>query len=219
MGGGKTNVEISDLTMTGGTHNNANNASPEYIFVQSTNVNLKVSKVKIYYENIDDSSKFIQHGGGIVVYNSSGNGSTVEVTDSTIHTKYAIWIEGSNSDLTVKNSELSGYAALYLGSQTQTSGNKVTINNSTLTGYAQGTAENSNFGTIAIANKDNVKIDIINNSVIINNFANNTDVRSDLILMSNAYAMAKNVEINVSNSTLNNTNNTYGAVYNANGNK
>ena len=213
---GGTNINISDLTMTDGTTNNQ--AKPEYISVQSSNVKLNVSKVKIYYGNMNNSSEFIKYGTGIVVYNSSGDGSTVEVTDSIIHTKYAIWIEGSNSNLNVKNSELSGYAALDLTSSGgKTSNNNITIDNSKLTGYALGkAAQNNNYGTIVIGNKDQVNINIINNSVITNNLDNNGDARSDLILISNANALPKNVKVNVSNSTLKNTNNTYGAVYNAN---
>ena len=216
---GGTNINISNLTMTDGTPNNQ--AKPEYISVQSSNVKLNVSKVKIYYGDMDNSSEFIKHGTGIVVYAPDGDGSTVEVTDSTIHTKYAIWIEGSNSNLTVKNSNLAGYAALDLTSSgSKTSNNNITIDNSTLTGYAIGySKDGNNYGTIAIANKDNVTIDIINNSVITNNFANGNDARSDLILISNAYTLPKNVKVNVSNSTLKNTasNINLGAVYNANG--
>ena len=181
---GGTNINISDLTMTGGTTNNE--AKPEYISVQSANVQLNVSKVKIYYSDMNNSSKFTEHGTGIVVYYSDGNGSTVKVTDSTIHTKYAIWIEGSNSNLTVKNSNLAGYAALDLTSSSAlTENNKITIDHSTLTGYAMGAKKgDNNYGTIVVGNKKDVTIDIINNSVITNNFANGQGTRSDLILIS-----------------------------------
>ena len=219
-GADSANVNISNLTMTGTNgKEEGTNAQPEYIAVKTPNVKLNVSNVNIYYGNMNESNQFTAHGTGIVVYAEDSAGSTVEVTDSTIHAKYAIWIEGSNSDLTVRNSQLSGYAALDLTSSSQkTSGNNITIDNSTLTGYALGkAAQNNDFGTIAIANKNNVQINIINNSVITNNFANGIDARSDLILISDNPALPTNVNVNVSNSTLDNTNNEFGAVYNANG--
>ncbi len=216
---GGTEINISDLTMTGHV-DNSNFKDDPYIEVKSNDVKLNLSKVTIYNGVKDDSSSFIYAGSGVKVP-FDVTGSEVTINDSTIQTKYAVWMQGADSDLTIKNSKLSGYAALDLTSSEETSNNKVTINNSTLTGYAlYGNEGDNDYGTIVVGNKKNVTIDIINNSIIANNFDNSTGARNDLILISdhnNTTATA--VTVNVEDSTLNNTAKSVslGAVYNANG--
>ncbi len=216
---GGTKVKISDLTM----NDTSKSKDDPYINVtsSSTNVDLTLSKVIIYNGNKDNSQTFTSAGTGVKVSYGVKAGTKVTIDNSIIHTKYAVWMEGSNSDLIVNNSDLAGYAALDLTSSShQTENNKVTINHSTLTGYAIGESKNSNdYGTIVVGNKKNVTIDIINNSVITNNFANGIDARSDLILISDYDGNSStDVNVTVSNSTLKNTakDNTLGAVYNAN---
>lgn len=218
--GSARNVEFNNLTITA-TDDDSNGSYPELIAIK-TNSDLKVSNVTLYSGNdFETSSKFTKNGTGIVVYDSDGENSNVTIENSNIRAKYAVWIEGSNSNLTINGSELSGYAALDLTSNdSETSNNKIIIDNSILTGYALGNKEgNNDYGTIVVGNKSNVNINIINNSLITNNFENNISSRNDLILISNYDDnISKQVNIAVSDSTLKNnaTNNDLGAIYNAN---
>ncbi len=208
-----TDVTFNNLTIT--STDPGRGEAPKLISVD-TPANVTISNATIYSGDNNTPSEYIYNGTGIVVNNSSGNGSTINITSSKIHAKYAVWLPSSNSNLNVTDSELSGYAALDLTSSSNpTSGNKVTINHSTLTGYAIGNGDNNNFGTIVIGNKTGVTIDITNNSTITNDFTYGT-ARSDLILISDANDKASGAQITVSDSTLSNTNDSYGAVYNAN---
>ncbi len=215
---GGTKVSISGLTMTGSL---AGGDSP-YIDVTSTQaaVDLTLSNVTIYYGEKDDSSSFTSKGTGVKVSLGVKEGTKVTITDSVIQAKYAVWMQGGDSELVVKDSELSGYAALDLtSSQQATSGNKVTIDNSVLTGYSVGTSDMRNdYGTIVVGNKTDVTIDIKNNSEIRNNFDNANGARSDLILMSDYEGKdVTDVTVTVTDSKLINTDDELGAVYNANG--
>lgn len=222
-GNAKT-VNLNDLTITASSSSGNN---PELIKVK-TKTNLNVSKVRAYVDDINDASKFTKSGGGIVLYgtDSDASGSTVDILDSTIHAKYAVWIEGGSNDVTITNSNLAGYAALDLTSSSVENGvsnNKITVEGSTLKGYALGkTEQQSNYGTIVIGNQKDVDIKI-NNSTVTNDFSISTEARSDLILISNYsdednITNTENVNVDVKNSVLKNNapSEDKGAVYNSN---
>ncbi len=218
---GATKVNFNNLTIT--KNNGANGSQPEFIKVK-TKATVNISGVQMYYSDENDSSKFTSAGSGVVVYNTSGNGSTITISNSTIHAKYAVWIEGGSNTVNIKNSDLAGYAALDLTSYDADSGavtgNKVTIDNSKLTGYAAAKNGSNSYGTIVVGNQQNVSLDIKNNSVIQNAFTGHSTYDSfDVILMAKySNKETKGVDINVSNSTLinNASTNDLGAIFNNN---
>ncbi len=209
-------VEISDLTITKST---TPTSDEPYIEVNTTteDLTLTLSNVTIYTGTKDDSSSFTAGGTGLKV--TQAKNSMININNSIIQTKYAVWMYGGDCELYVTDSELSGYAALDLTSNSdQTANNYVEINNSTLTGYAIGSSANSDdYGTIVVGNKDNVSIKIINGSKITNSFENSKNARNDLILMSDYEGKeVTSVSVKVYDSELINTNDNLGAVYNAN---
>lgn len=134
------------------------------------------------------------------------NGTVLNITDSFVAAKYAIWVYGEENVVTVKNSEISGYAAIDISNGTSSStlakNNKVTVIGSKLVGNANYSGSSDSYGTVVIGGQEGLVLNV-DNSTITNVF---TAVNGmDLILFSPAYKASINTEISLLNSKLENT--------------
>lgn len=135
------------------------------------------------------------------------DGTVLNVTNSEVAAKYAIWFQASNSKLNVTGSTLTGYAALDISNGTsqkpnQATGNVVTVKGSTLTGYNAYNGSSDSYGTVVIGGQKDLILDI--DDSVITNYAGATP-KEDLILISSSYSVSEENQIIVTNSELNNT--------------
>ena len=180
--------------------------------------NLTVNDTKILYQDAEDEKTLLTtpvetYTSGIHV----GDGSTITLNSTTIYAKYGVWVNGSNSTVTIEDSDIHGYSALDITcgtGQSAKTGNTVTVTNSTLTGhnpYAKNAS--NNYGTVVIGGQEDLEL-TITGSTVTNTTTNNSE---DLIYFGNAYENSKGVDVAITDSTLNNTDSANGsAVFNYN---
>lgn len=167
-------------------------------------------KNSIIYSNNEDSIDFAGNSSGIYAEGDS----KIDVISTTIYAKYAIYAKGGNNEINIKdNSSINGYAAIDVSNGVGgevVEGNKVTVDSSTLTGY-NGCVGGSNngYGTIVFGAQKGLKLNITN-SIITNSVTG--DYKEDLILFSDGYNLSSGTEIEITDSTLKNTDNEKGSV-------
>lgn len=133
----------------------------------------------------------------------TANGTDLNITNSDVAAKYAVWVSGADNNISITGSTLTGYAALDISNgvsqkPNQVEGNIVNVSDSTLTGYNTYSGSSDNYGTIVIGGQKGLKLNI-DNSVVTNLV---TNVVEDLIVISSSYSVSENVEINITNSEL-----------------
>lgn len=133
----------------------------------------------------------------------TANGTELNITNSDVAAKYAVWVSGADNNISITGSTLTGYAALDISNgvsqkPNQVEGNIVNVSDSTLTGYNTYSGSSDNYGTIVIGGQKGLQLDI-DNSVVTNLV---TNVVEDLIVISSSYSVSENVEINITNSEL-----------------
>ncbi len=133
----------------------------------------------------------------------TANGTELNITNSDVAAKYAVWVSGADNNISITGSTLTGYAALDISNgvsqkPNQVEGNIVNVSDSTLTGYNTYSGSSDNYGTIVIGGQKGLKLNI-DNSVVTNLV---TNVVEDLIVISSSYSVSENVEINITNSEL-----------------
>ncbi len=166
-------------------------------------------KNSIIYSNNEDSIDFTGNSSGIYAEGDS----TIDVISTTIYAKYAIYAKGGNNEINIKdNSSINGYAAVDVSNGIDgevVEGNKVTIDSSTLTGYNETGEGQNDYGTIVFGAQKGLKLNITK-STITNSVTG--DSKEDLILFSDAYNLSSETEIEITDSTLKNTDNEKGSV-------
>lgn len=180
--------------------------------------NLNVDNCKIYNKDVTEETDLLTETTNAYISGIHvGDDSKVTVTNTHIYANYAFFLRGSNSEVTITDSELHGYAALDITNgidQDVNTGNKVTVTNSTLTGhnpYAKNAS--NNYGTVVIGGQEDLEL-TITGSTVTNTTTNNSE---DLIYFGNAYENSKGVDVAITDSTLNNTDSANGsAVFNYN---
>ena len=158
-------VRISDLTMESTV------AQANLLSVAGGNFSLVLDTVTLDTTGASSNDRALSIG-----WNSTEPGTVgIEMTDCTLQASasgYAI-MTYNPVELSIENSALSGYAALYMyndnyGNGTGSAGSAVTIDGSTITAnnpYATGSG--SDFGAIVFKDKD-IRVDIRNSDITVN---------------------------------------------------
>lgn len=136
----------------------------------------------------------------------TANGSKLTVDSSDIYAKYAVWVYGENNNVSINNSNVTGWAALDISngskSTTQAFNNVVSVNGSTLKGINTYAGPTNDYGVIVIGGQNGLELSI-DNSTVTNGFT--VDNVQDLILFGDAYVTSEDAFITVANSKLVNT--------------
>ena len=163
---------------------------------------LTVNNAKVLYAGYNGTFS-VNNSDGIWL-EKTANGSTVNVTNSTVVAKYAIWVYGEENTVNVTGSTINGWAAIDIsngsGSQTTANNNKVSINDSTIIGTNVYNGRTDAYGVIVIGGQSNVKVEI-SGSTVKNEFPV-TNNQVDVILFSTSYATSEKSEVTISNSEL-----------------
>ena len=145
---------------------------------------LTVNNAKVLYAGYNGT--FSANDSDGIWLEKTANGSTVNVTNSTVVAKYAIWVHGEENTVNVTGSTINGWAAIDIsngsGSQTTANNNKVSINDSTIIGTNVYNGRTDAYGVIVIGGQSNVKVEI-SGSTVKNEFPV-TNNQVDVILFS-----------------------------------
>lgn len=192
---------ISDLTILDDGTTQVSGTGYGILVNAKSTVNVENALIK-YSKYTDSNYGNSEYFTGIWLAKTA-DGSTLNVDNVEMYAKYGIWVYGQSNDVTVSNSNITGWAPLDIsnGSSAQTlaSNNKVVVNNSTLTGVATVTGDSNKYGTIVIGGQDGLDLEI-NGSTVQNKFSA-ANVQ-DLILYGMAYRDSKNVNITINDSKL-----------------
>ena len=191
------NAEGIDVTLDSLTVTDAGTI----IDVKATST-LTVNNAKVLYAGYNGT--FIRNNSDGIWLEKTANGSTVNVTNSTVVAKYAIWVNGEENTVNVTGSTINGWAAIDIsngsGSQTTANNNKVSINDSTIIGTNVYNGRTDAYGVIVVGGQSNVKVEI-SESTVKNEFPV-TNNQVDVILFSPEYATSENSEVTILNSEL-----------------
>lgn len=201
-------VTIQDLTISAkGSHA----AGVKVVATADVTISNVVIEYDGYTEGDYGNSDYFR---GIWLVKDASDGSTLLVENSEIYAKYGIHLRSARNEVTIKNSEITGYSALDISNApaTQNPGlaesNIVTIEGSTLTGVTAATGEYNHYATIVIGGQRGLEL-LIDNSTITNTIVTGRENQEDLIRFGAGYVSSESVLIVVTNSELVNTDATH----------
>ena len=192
------NVTLENVTVEAAQEQLVDIAGKENGTVNITNCNIRY---KDYVENEDYGKAYWTYG---IRLNKTANGTTLNVTNSKIDAQYAIWVHGEKNNVTIDQSEVTGWAALDIsnGSSAKETANDnvVSVTNSKLIGISyQAVNPTNGYGTIVIGGQTGLEL-LIQDSEVSN--AITTANPLNLIMFGDAYLASSKVTIAIDNSKL-----------------
>lgn len=163
---------------------------------------VNLNKVYAFYAGYNDT--FEKNSADGVFLTKNANGSTVNITDSKIVAKYAVWIYGEENTVNIKSSIINGWSAIDISNGSNSvdtaKNNKVVVNNSDIIGTNVYNGSTDSYGVIVIGGQENLILDI-KESTVKNEFPVEGNIM-DVILISDSYVVSKNADISITETDL-----------------
>lgn len=163
---------------------------------------VNLNKVNAFYAGYTDT--FEKNSADGVFLTKNGSGSIVNITDSKIVAKYAIWVNGEENTVNINSSVINGWSAIDISNGSSSvdtaKNNKVIVNDSEIIGTNVYNGLTDSYGVIVIGGQENLVLDITE-STVKNEFPVEGNVM-DVILISDAYVVSKNTDVTITKTDL-----------------
>ena len=163
---------------------------------------VNLNKVNAFYAGYTDT--FERNSADGVFLTKNGNGSIVNITDSKIVAKYAIWVNGEENTVNINSSVINGWSAIDISNGSSSvdtaKNNKVIVNDSEIIGTNVYNGSTDSYGVIVVGGQENLILDI-KESTVKNEFPVEGNVM-DVILISDSYVVSKNTDVTITKTDL-----------------